>query len=1004
MPRYLLFCLFALTSVELALAAEPNPAGIDFFEKKIRPVLVDQCYACHSADAAKAKKLKGGLWLDSREGVHKGGEGGPVLDLKKPSESRLLKALRHDGDLRMPSKKLADTVVADFAKWIEMGAPDPRDGKTTAAQREIDVEAGRKFWAFQPLSRSVPPKVPQEAAVRTDIDRFVLARLEAQKLGLNSPAERAKLIRRAAFDLLGLPPTPAEVEAFVKDPAPDAFERLLDGWLRSERYGERWGRHWLDVVRFAESAGYEFDNNRPGAHHYRDFVIQAFNEDMPYDQFVRWQLGGDQVLPGDYRATAATGFVVAGPYPGQTTAKTLEPIRYDHLDDMTSTVGSAFLGMTLGCARCHDHKFDPIPQKDYYRLLAAFARIDSAELKIDPKPEIYRQAKAEFDKAHAPLLAARDKFDKEELPARFQQWAEAELKKPTGTAWLLLDPVSFTAKIALKKQDDYSLLAGPVTADAKKPETYTIVAHTHQKGITAIRLEALVDKSLPKSGPGLSADGNFELTQVQVTATPLQAAGTGKVAPKPVKLRAARASFEQPDHPLAASLADKAKGWSVGGAAGKDHVGVFETDAAIGFDGGTVLTVTLKFTAENTALGRFRLAIATVPHPTPLDGDSARQNVREIQILLDAEKGQLTDKNRQQVVRWYRLFDSRAREVYEPVERHDSQAPQPKLLNVFAAQTGRGGDVYFLTRGEVGRKNGVASPGYVQVLTTGPESRWASKADPRVALGNWLTDSEQGAGQLLARVIVNRVWQHHFGRGLVGTPNDFGSQGERPSHPELLDWLAGELIRGGWKLKPLHKLIMTSAVYRQGSAANEAAAKADPDNKLLWRYPTRRLEGEAIRDAILTVSGTLDTTMYGPGTLDGSSSRRSVYLTVKRSQLVPFLQIFDAPEAAQSMGERPTTTVASQALAMMNSPFVRQRAEKLAQRVRPKTIDALPQSIDEAYLLTLSRRPTATERERILGFLHKQQVTSGVAPTGMDQALTDFCQILMCSNEFVYVD
>ena len=447
MRRQMALLLFALITLTPRLgAAEPEPKGVEFFEKKIRPVLVERCYQCHSAEAQKAGKLRGSLLLDTRAGVLKGGDNGPAVVPGKPQEGTLLPALRHDGLVKMPKKdRLPDAVVADFERWVALGAPDPRDG-TVAAKKGIDVEEGRKFWAFKPLARPEPPKVRDEARVRTPIDRFVLAKLDERELRLNAPATKEKLIRRVAFDLTGLPPTPAEIDAFANDTSPDAYEKLLDRLLASERYGERWARHWLDIARFAESGGYEFDKDRPGAYHYRDFVIKALNRDMPYDEFVRWQLAGDRLLPNDFLATSATGFVVAGPFPGQTTAKTLEPIRYDHLDDMLSTASSALLGLTLGCARCHDHKFDPIPTKDYYRLLAAFgAHRFRPTLKLDPEPEVYRRAKAEFDAAHAPLVAALAKFEKEEMPARFEAWRRAEMTKAVESPWQTIDPVSFTA-------------------------------------------------------------------------------------------------------------------------------------------------------------------------------------------------------------------------------------------------------------------------------------------------------------------------------------------------------------------------------------------------------------------------------------------------------------------------------------------------------------------------------------------------------------------------------
>jgi hypothetical protein len=775
----LLAALLLTSSVRAAEA--PDPAGVAFFEKKIRPVLAEHCLSCHSDEAQRNRKLRGGLRLDSREAMLKGGDSGPALVPGKPEASLLLKALRHQEEVKPmpPAKKLSDAVVADFEHWIKIGAPDPRTG-TSAGPRVIDLDAGRRSWAFGPLLRTSPPTVKHTDQVRNPVDRFLLAKLEEKGLAFNPAVGREKLIRRVTFDLTGLPPTPEELASFCKDDSPDAYEKLVDRLLASERYGERWGRHWLDLVRYAESGGYEFDKDRPAAYHYRDFVIRALNEDMPYDEFVRLQIAGDHLHPGDVRATAATGFLVAGPYPGQTTAKTAEPIRYDHLDDMLSTFGSAFLGLSLGCARCHDHKFDPIPQRDYYALLACLARTDSADLKIDPDRETTKRLKEAYDRVHAPLVEVRDRFEQE--------------------------------------------------------------------------------------------------------------------------------------------------------------------------------------------------------HP---------------------------ERRR----RWFRKLDAEAARIYRAVDEHAKTEPKPKLVTLFAATSGRGGNVHFLIRGETARKNGVAQPGFVQVLTTGAEAeqRWlpagpkAAPVEPRVALARWVTDAEHGGGRLLARVIVNRLWQHHFGKGLVRTPNDFGVQGEPPTHPELLDYLADELIRNGWSLKRLHRIMVTSAAYRQAGDVNETALKTDPQNRLLWRVQPRRLEAEAVRDSLLAVSGTLDSTMYGPGTLDENSGRRSVYLTVKRSRLTPLLQTFDAPEPVQSVGERQATTVAPQSLVFMNSPFVRQRAEKLAQRIRPKDAAELPRAVEDAYRLTLSRPPTDAERDRLVRFV-RARVAAAPGPKALDNALADACHVLLCLNEFVYVD
>ena len=1002
MSRYRFLCASIVITLGYTSASgqAPDPKSVEFFESKIRPVLVRNCYSCHSADA---KKLQGKLHLDSSAGVRTGGTKGPAIVPGKSKESLLIKALRHEGALKMPpTGKLSEAVIADFVKWIDMGAPDPRDGRAAVVAKGPDIEAGRRYWAFRPLGEAIPPTVKNEAWVRTPVDRFIMAKLEEKGLPANAMASREKLVRRAYYDLLGLPPTPAEVMAFLKesDAKPQtAYADLIDRLLASERFGERWGRHWLDLVRYAESGGYEFDKDRPTAHHYRDFVIKAFNQDMPYDEFVRLQIAGDHLKPNDFFATSATGFLVAGPYPGQTTAKTLALIRYNHLDDMVSTLGTSMLGLSLGCARCHDHKYDPIAQQDYYRLVANLARTDSADLKIDLEPEATRKAKAEFDKVHAPFVAARDQFEKEELPKRLAKWLEAQKAKPT-TKWSILDTVSAAGKAPLKKLDDGSLLA---TGKEERSDTYTFIAHTDQRGITALRIDALTDSALPKTGPGRGPDGNFALTEVSLTATPLL--GKGKALP--VKLRAVKATFEQPGHPLVATLgSDKKIGWSIGGESSQNQSAVFETEGEIGFAGGTVLTLTLKFESDGYGIGRPRLAIATTPRPATLDGEAVAQRIPELRMLLEADKGQITPKNREAVLRWFRALDAETDKVFAAFEQSAKKEPQPKLAALFAATSGKGGDVNFLIRGETDRKGEISKPGFMQVLMKGPEQRWqtATSPSPRVGLAQWLTDAEQGAGHLLARVIVNRLWQHHLGRGIVGTTNDFGVQGEPPTHPELLDFLARELIRNGWKLKPIHKVIMTSAVYMQAGDINETCAQADPLNRLWWRRPAQRLEAEAVRDAILSVSGTLDTTMYGPGTLDPNSARRSVYLTVKRSQMIPLLSIFDTPEAIQSIGERSTTTVATQSLVLMNSPFVRQRAEKLAARVKPKMTESPIKAIEEAYLTALSRQPTPDEIARAVLFLARQTEKYGKNAKAADLALADFCQILLCLNEFIYVD
>ncbi len=1010
--RYLCLAMGALSALApLPLRAqEADPKEIEFFEQKIRPVLVQHCYACHSEKAAANGKLKAKLLLDSREGVTKGGESGPVIVSKKSAESLLMKALRYDGVEMPPAGKLPENVIADFAHWIDAGAPDPRDGKAVEPKaRVIDLVAGRQFWSFQPLKEFVPPEGASAAWAKTPIDRFILAKQTEHGLTANSPAGKEKLIRRVYFDLIGLPPTPEQVAAFVADNSPNAYDSVIDGLLASERYGERWARHWLDAARFAESGGYEFDGFRPGAYHYRDWVIRALNSDLPYNEFVRMQIAGDKLQPG-FQGAAATGFLVAGPFPGQITAKTEERIRYDQLDDMIMTIGGSMLGVTLGCVRCHDHKYDPFPQQDYYGIAAALGRTGHGPATLDPDPAATQRALDQHAADQETRLAAWRKFAAEELPARFTRWQQEELPKLTAESrWQVLTPQSVTAEDTWLTTTDDGLVTftGP---RRKNADTYVVTAQTWQKNLVSLRLDALTDKSMPRKGPGFGGDGSFTLGDFKVVARSLDP----KSAEPPVtlKLKPVLAAFEEPGQPLKNAVDDNpGTFWRSNADGGKDNAALFEIEGGLpGFAAGTQLTFELRFVSDG--LGRFRLAASTEPGVPTWAGEVAPQHLGEIKSILAANNNTVPEPFREQIVRWFGRFDEAAGKLCKAVDDHTRARPRPPLTEVYTAVAG-GRDVFLLRRGEVDSKLGPAQPAFLQVLATtpnGPE-KWLPKPaegqpalDPRVGLANWMTDVEQGAGALLARVIVNRLWQHHFGKGLVDTPNDFGAQGERPTHPELLDWLARELVQGGWKLKPIHKLIVQSAVYQQNNDVAPANLKIDPLNRYLWHYRPRRLEAEVIRDALLAVGASLDTTMYGPSILD-NTPRRSVYLRVKRSELIPFMTMFDAPEPTQSIGERISTTVPTQALAMMNSPFVRQQAERVAQRIRPTPDVPLATAIDNAYKIVFCRVPVAAERDRMLAFIEQQrQAAGGDAPQHTAAALVEFCQVLLCLNEFVYVD
>lgn len=1009
----------------LALAQAPDPKGLELFEQKIRPVLVQHCYECHSQDAVEKKKLKAELLLDSSEGTLNGGESGPALVKGKPDESLIIKALKYDGLEMPPTGKLSDEAIADFRKWIELGAPDPRQGAAATAKpkREINLEEGRKFWSFRPLIEVKPPEVAGTPESTSAIDRFVQAEQAKHGVKGNGPASKQQLIRRAYFDLIGLPPTPEEVDAFVADETPQAFEKVIDHLLASEHYGERWARHWLDAARYAESNGYEFDAFRPGAFHYRDWVIRSLNNDMPYDQFMRMQLAGDKLQPDTYDGAAAVGFLVAGPYPGQITAKTVERIRYDQIDDMLMTIGGSMLGLTLGCVRCHDHKFDPLPQTDYYSLAASLAPTVQGTRNYDPNPPATQAAIEKHRKAQEPLQAALEAHAKADLPKRFTAWQKAELgKQPEAPRWQVFAPIEFEAERSWLKVLPSGVIAhdGAFStatlgrrrgnAASADQEVYRITVETHQKNLNALRLDAFTDKALPQRGPGLGPDGSFNLGELTVTARPLDP----NVKDKPIelKLTAVFAAFEDKDQPIKNAVdGNRATSWLVRATAKKDNAAVFEINGGLpGFAGGTLLEFRLEF-RDTAGIGRLRLSLSTEPNPATWAGDFVPQHLGEIRAVLAANKNTLPEGLRVDMARWFAPFDEETSKVTKAVADHIAKEPRPPLTEVYTTKAG-GQDVYLLRRGEVDNKLGKASPGVLQVLLRGDQTAKPAESagtpppatDARIAMGDWITDVEHGAGPLAARVIVNRLWQHHFGEGLVGTPNDFGAQGEAPSHPDLLEWLAHSLVSNGWKLKPLHKQIMLSAAYRQGEEVSSANLKADPTNRYLWHHKPQRLEAEVIRDALLAVGGTLDRTMFGASQLD-NSARRSIYLRVKRSELIPLMTMFDAPEPTQSIGERISTTVPTQALAMMNSAFVRTQAERLAQRVRPAKDAPIADAVDRAYRIAFSRLPTDAERTRMLAFIEQQKsIMGGDSPAVVEQALTEFCQVLLCLNEFVYVD
>jgi hypothetical protein len=925
----------------------------------------------------------------------------------------------------------APELPADHTPWLKT-TNAPASGKPIPSSRE-------SWWAFEPLATATTPTVRRTDWVQTPIDRFILAPLEVQELSPAPPADRRTLLRRVHLDLLGMPPTPEDVDAFVHDPAPtpDAWRTVVRRLLERPQYGEHWARYWLDVARFAESSGFEHDYDRPAAYHYRDFVIRALNDDMPYDQFVRWQLAGDEFAPDEPLALMATGFLGAGVFPTQITANEVERTRYDAMDDMLATTGTAMLGLTIGCARCHDHKFDPISTREYYRLLSTFTTTTRSELDLDLNPADFRRRKDSFDAAQGPLDAALQAYEQRELPYRFDTWIASGGALITPPDWQVLafSNTHSQAGATFRRLDDGSYRVEGKNGDS---DVYTFTTRLQEAStIAALRLEALSDPSLVQGGPGRADNGNIGLSRIRVFTSPNPEGSKSNE----VRIASARATFQQNTNNLAVVRAldtDPHTGWAIDPRFGTNHAAVFTFDQPLAVEPGHTLTVVLEFqlnTRHN--IGRPRLSMTSHPE-APLEGGGLPAAIATLLARLHADPTQrssLTPAERAVLIDWWKPSDPGWKALAHTAETHRRTSPQPKLTKVLTCTEGntpvrmhtQGADffneTYILNRGSTDQKRGVATQGFLQVLARVPdaEQRWhwappagAKFSGRRRALANWITDHEHGAGHLLARVIVNRLWQHHFGRGLVETPNDFGLQGSRPTHPELLDWLAAELIRQDWRLRPIHEWILTSAAYqvssdRAHSTSDSPASLRGPES--YRAFIPRRLTAEAIRDSLLSVSGVLDPAMYGPGTLQAASTRRSIYFTVKRSQLVPAMQVFDAPEPLVSQATRPATTVAPQALLLMNSPQGRTWAGHFARRIAAGKGISPDATVRRAYTLALNREPSASELEAATRFLQEQtenyRLEMHATEVLQDHALlalTDLAQAMLSLNEFVYVE
>ena len=1052
---------FAFVTIATCLLANPglaqaqqqdnasySPEQLAFFENKIRPILVEHCYSCHSQDAVAKGKLKGNLLLDSKDGLLRGGDTGPALVANQAAESLILKSLRYEDYEMPPSGKLPANIIEDFERWIADGAADPRRETEPLKQAAMDLQAGRKFWSLQPLAKVDPP------SDKHPIDAFIQAALDKQNLSASAMADPRVLVRRAWFDLLGIPPTPDELAGALDSLKPrdgesgsisiQGWSELIDRLLQRPEYGERWARHWMDLARFAESFGYEQDYDRPNAFHYRDFLIQAFNQDMPFDQFTRWQIAGDELAPENPLAWMATGFLGAGAFPTQLTEREFESTRYNELDDMTATTGVTFLGLSIGCARCHDHKFDPISSEDYYRFASSFTAAIRSEKTFDLNPDDNQKIRADHEIQVRELKEKIQTFEIQQLPTELANYVREHYSDPAKAS---LEPwrnirgeIQASAGSQFQAQSDGSYLA---IGQAPNQETITFTASLPAGLWQAIRIEALADPNLPNQGPGRAGNGNFALGNLVVEHLSKDQNATKLALDQP------RATHQQNADSLSVGASidsDLVSGWAIDGQIGKSQAAVFRIATPMQSNDGDRLRFTLRFHHPNPkhAMGRMRFSVSNAPSPpVEVGGNAPPADVLEAvnQIAAQIAK-QIADKNAaapsddptksplwKTALDWYKPINPSWNEWNGKLAKLLKDGPAIRLTKVLVTTEGephlphhaddRGYPHYYpethlLRRGDVEQKVSVVSPGFPRVFVRHENENakadlaWddSQRSNPkssyrRAALAKWLTDPQNGTGSLVARVMVNRLWQHHFGRGLVSTPNDFGSTGQKPTHPLLLEWMASELLSQGWKLKPLHKQIMTSQTYMQTNRTlDDPRTKVDPDNLLWWHRPPRRLEAESVRDSMLVVSGLLDRRMYGPGTLDPNMTRRSVYFFIKRSQLIPMMMLFDWPEHLVSIGQRQSTTIAPQALAFMNNPLARSAAEALASQ-----ISDLGQ-LDKLFVQVLSRKATDAEREAAVRFIAQAEKTRKEQNASQPEkmAIADFCQILLCCNEFIYVD
>jgi hypothetical protein len=968
----LCLCLMAADDPATRLLQLPPPASktIDFTHD-IAPLLRKSCHRCHGPE-----KHRGGLALHAAERALAGGDSGPAIVPGRSAESRMIRYVAGlDEENTMPPEGAGDPLspaqIGLLRAWIDQGA---RFAETSEGRG-----AASEHWSFRPPRRPLLPAVAHEGWPRNGIDHFVLARLEKEGLSPAPEADRTTLIRRLSLDLIGLPPTIAEVNAFLADNRPDAYDRLVERLLASPHYGECWGRHWLDRARYADSNGYEKDRER-SIWPYRDWVIRALNQDMPFDRFTIDQIAGD-LLPGaTVEDRIATGFH-RNTMINEEGGIDIEEFRYAALVDRLNTTGTVWLGLTIGCAQCHSHKYDPITQREYYRLLAFLNNADEPEIAL-PDPDITRKraaTEARISDLERALETNYPREGPESLSARMMAW-----EKPIRPVrWSILRPSRLVSSkhATLTVQEDGSVLA---SGDKPNNDVYEIDVQTNLKGITALRLEVLTDPSLPESGPGrapLFQVGDFLLTEFLVSSVPAAAGGK----PKPVMLRRATEDYAAPGRSAALAIDGVTDtGWSVNGQVGKPHAAVFELQDAVEDGQGITLRVTMhqEFIHQMT-IGRFRLSATTDRAPVKASGLPAE--VEEI-FLVPAH-----ERSESQLIRLKRYYLSVApalAEARRPIAALRQSLPRYATTMVLEERRPEHlRTTHLHKRGEFLKLGEVTLPGVPTVLhPLAPGSR-----PDRLTLARWLVDKRN---PLVGRVVMNQIWQAFFGRGIVSTPEDFGTQGARPTHPELLEWLATEFIQRGWSMKAMSRLIVQSATYRQSSRASGRLLARDPKNELLARGPRFRVPAETVRDIALAASGLLTSKLGGPSVYppqpDGVTSlaygmtpwpasqgadryRRGLYTFLKRTAPYAAFTTMDAPSSETVCVRRERSNTPLQALTLLNDIVFVEAARALAVRVLTEFPSACDEDrIGHAFRLCLARGPRPDELARLESFREGQ--------------------------------